>query len=46
VLILAYSPGKWDVDLCALLEARGYIRVLRTRVYVMYERQNAEGGPQ
>jgi FkbM family methyltransferase len=46
VLILAYSPGKWDVDLCALLEARGYVRVLRTRVYVMYERTDAEGGPQ
>ncbi len=38
VLILAYSPGKWDVDLCGLLEERGYRRVMRTRVYVMYER--------
>jgi FkbM family methyltransferase len=38
VLILAYSPGKWDVDLCAMLDERGYVRVLRTRVYVMYER--------
>jgi FkbM family methyltransferase len=37
-LILAYSPGKWDVDLCALLEDLGYVRVLRTRVYVIYER--------
>jgi len=37
-LILAYSPGKWDVDLCALLESLGYVRVLRTRVYVIYER--------
>ena len=37
-LILAYSPGKWDVDLCALLEKLGYVRVLRTRVYVIYER--------
>lgn len=37
-LILAYSPGKWDVDLCALLEEIGYTRVLRTRVYVIYER--------
>jgi FkbM family methyltransferase len=37
-LILAYSPGKWDVDLCALLEGLGYVRVLRTRVYVIYER--------
>ena len=37
-LILAYSPGKWDVDLCALLEGLGYTRVLRTRVYVIYER--------
>ena len=42
VLILAYSPGKWDVDLCGMLEDRGYVRVLRTRVYVMYER--AEDG--
>jgi FkbM family methyltransferase len=39
-LILAYSPGKWDVDLLALLESRGYVRVARTRVYVMYERRN------
>jgi hypothetical protein len=37
-LILAYSPGKWDVDLCALLEKLGYVRVLRTRVYVIYEK--------
>jgi FkbM family methyltransferase len=37
-LILAYSPGKWDVDLCGLLEERGYRPVMRTRVYVMYER--------
>jgi FkbM family methyltransferase len=37
-LILAYSPGRWDVDLCALLEELGYVRVLRTRVYVIYER--------
>jgi FkbM family methyltransferase len=43
VLILAYSPGKWDVDLCGMLEERGYIRVLRTRVYVMYERILNEG---
>ncbi|MGO9389331.1 FkbM family methyltransferase [Rhodoblastus sp.] len=43
VLILAYSPGKWDVDLCAMLEDRGYVRVLRTRVYVMYERAEDEG---
>ncbi len=44
LLILAYSPGKWDVDLCALLEERGYRRILRTRVYVIYERDNEEGG--
>ncbi len=37
-LILAHSPGKWDVDLCALLESLGYVRVLRTRVYVIYEK--------
>lgn len=43
LLILAYSPGKWDVDLCALLEERGYARVLRTRVYVFYERDFGEG---
>jgi FkbM family methyltransferase len=43
-LILAYSPGKWDVDLCALLESLGYVRVLRTRVYVIYEKGgNHEG---
>ena len=36
-LILAYSPGKWDVDLCDMLEKHGYIRILRTRVYVIYE---------
>jgi len=41
VLILAYSPGRWDVDLCAMLEERGYRRILRTRVYVMYERAAA-----
>ena len=39
MLILAYSPGKWDVDLCALLEKLGYSRVLRTKVYVIYERE-------
>ncbi|WP_294532386.1 FkbM family methyltransferase [uncultured Rhodoblastus sp.] len=42
-LILAYSPGKWDVDLCAMLEERGYVRVLRTRVYVIYERSEDQG---
>jgi FkbM family methyltransferase len=38
VLILAYSPAKWEADLRSLLEFRGYRRVWRTRVYVMYER--------
>lgn len=38
-LILAYSPAKWDVNLLALLESRGYVRAARTRVYVMYERK-------
>ncbi len=42
LLILAYSPGKWDVDLCALLEERGYRRLLRTRVYVIYERERGD----
>lgn len=37
-LILAYSPGKWDVDLSGMLENLGYIRVMRTKGYVMYER--------
>ena len=40
-LILAYSPAKWDVNLLGLLESRGYVRVARTRVYVMYERKGA-----
>jgi FkbM family methyltransferase len=38
-LVLAYSPGRWDVDLLGLLESRGYVRVARTKVYVMYERK-------
>ncbi len=37
-IILACSPGKWDVDLCALLEKRGYLRVRRGRTFIVYER--------
>jgi FkbM family methyltransferase len=40
-LVLAYSPGRWDVDLLSVLESRGYAPVARTRVYVMYEKKNA-----
>jgi FkbM family methyltransferase len=39
-LVMAYSPAKWDVNLLGLLESRGYVRVARTRVYVMYERKD------
>ncbi len=41
-LILAYSPGKWDVDLCIMLEKRGYIKMLQTKVYVIYEREGGQ----
>jgi FkbM family methyltransferase len=41
-LVLAYSPAKWDVNLLGLLESRGYVRVARTRVYVMYERKASQ----
>ena len=39
--MLAYSPERWDVDLCGLLKRCGYRRVLRTRANVIYERQAA-----
>ncbi len=38
VIILAYTPERWDVDLCGLLKNSGYVRVLRTRANVIYER--------
>jgi FkbM family methyltransferase len=41
-LILAYSPAKWEVDLLGLLASRGYVPVARTRVYVMYEREESQ----
>ena len=41
IVILAYSPERWDVDLCGLLQRCGYRRVLRTRANVIYERQAA-----
>lgn len=43
-LILACSPAKWEVDLFSLLEARGYRRVDRTKIYVMYVRSGEDHG--
>jgi len=37
-LILAFSPGKWDADLCGLLDSRGYRRIARSRSYLFYQR--------
>jgi FkbM family methyltransferase len=39
LLLIEFAPERWAIDLPALLAARGYRRVLRTRHKAVYERK-------
>lgn len=38
LIILQSTPKRWNVDLFALIEARGYVKIAETRNNVVYER--------
>ncbi len=43
LLIVEDAPGRWAIDLPALIAAQGYRAALKTRTNVIYERDAAEG---
>ena len=46
LLLLEFSHNRWATDLGALLKARGYAEVLRTKGNVAYERTGPGVGPE
>lgn len=38
LLIVEDAPGRWAIDLPALIAAQGYVAILKTRTNVVYER--------
>jgi FkbM family methyltransferase len=46
LLIIENAVRQWQIDLPALLTARGYRRIARTRLNLVYERTTADGDAQ